>query len=119
MASNIHKYSLFIFILFDFSHQIGFFRDLHVNVADNQQANAANPPNQPNAGNQPNQPNAGNQPNQPNAANQPNQPNQANQPADQPPQAPQPATNNTQQSLLAVTWMIFTSFFASLIPDTN
>lgn len=27
--------------------------------------------------------------------------------------------NDNQQSLLAVTWMIFTSFFASLIPDTN
>ncbi|KAJ8708558.1 hypothetical protein PYW08_009940 [Mythimna loreyi] len=88
-------------------HQIGFFRDLHVHVADQQQANAAN---------QANQPNQANPPNQANAPNQPNQPNQPNTPADQP---TQPATNNTQQSLLAVTWMIFTSFFASLIPDTN
>ncbi|XP_026740346.1 homocysteine-responsive endoplasmic reticulum-resident ubiquitin-like domain member 2 protein [Trichoplusia ni] len=70
-------------------HQIGFFRDLHVNPAENQRRNE--------------------------------QPNQAadnrNQPADE--AAPPPTNNDNQQSLLSVTWMIFISFFASLIPDTN
>uniref|UniRef100_A0A2A4JMQ0 Ubiquitin-like domain-containing protein n=1 Tax=Heliothis virescens TaxID=7102 RepID=A0A2A4JMQ0_HELVI len=76
-------------------HQVGFFRDLHVNPADNQRRNE--------------------QPNQPNQPNQPDQPNQPNQDDS----TPQQTNNDNQQSLLAVTWMIFTSFFASLIPDTN
>lgn len=40
----------------------------------------------------------------------------------QEPNPPNEAVNNdneNQPSLLAVTWMIFTTFFASLIPDTN
>lgn len=80
---------------FNSSHQVGFFRDLHVNPADNQRRRE--------------------QPNPPNE-NQPNQPGET-QPADEPAQPP--TNTDNQQSLLAVTWMIFTSFFASLIPDMN
>lgn len=83
-------------------HQIGFFRDLHVNIVNENRRERPNqqPENQPNANPQP---------------EQTTQPNPA--PAEE-------ATNDTtprneNQSLLAVTWMIFTSFFASLIPDTN
>ncbi|CAB3237790.1 unnamed protein product [Arctia plantaginis] len=82
-------------------HQIGFFRDLHVNPQQNINRRVG----------QPQQPQ---QPQQPAAEN-------GNQPAEgATPPPTSPATNNeNQQSLLAVTWMIFTSFFASLIPDTN
>lgn len=84
-------------LYFNSRHQIGFFRDLNLNNRNNN--------NQP-AGNQP----AGNQP----AGNQP----AGNQPADNQNQPPLVVVNN-QPSILAVTWMIFTSFFASLIPDIN
>lgn len=62
----------------------------------------------------------GDQPQQPQQPQQPAAEN-GNQPAEgATPPPTSPATNNdNQQSLLAVTWMIFTSFFASLIPDTN
>ncbi|CAH2098097.1 unnamed protein product [Euphydryas editha] len=46
--------------------------------------------------------------------------NNDNQQQNQQRQPNEPQNNDDdQQSLLAVTWMIFTSFFASLIPDTN
>ncbi|GBP54766.1 Homocysteine-responsive endoplasmic reticulum-resident ubiquitin-like domain member 2 protein [Eumeta japonica] len=74
-------------------HQVGFFRDV----------NAMNE----------------NQPlrNEPVRQENPRAPEQDNPE----PQVPQ-TTDNTQinqQSLLAATWMIFTSFFTSLIPETN
>ncbi|XP_047999848.1 homocysteine-responsive endoplasmic reticulum-resident ubiquitin-like domain member 2 protein [Leguminivora glycinivorella] len=112
-------------------HQIGFFRDLHVNQAPRPQ-----PVPRPAAGLDP----------APAAANQaPVDQAPVNQAPVNPPvnQAPvnEPAAQvnaeavnaapqvnhasettppeDNQQSLLAVTWMIFTTFFASLIPDTN
>ncbi|KAM3958741.1 LOW QUALITY PROTEIN: homocysteine-induced endoplasmic reticulum protein [Aphomia sociella] len=85
-------------------HQIGFFRDLHVNQAENRR----NEP-QP-ANNQAEQPQPGPTDGQP-AAEQPGGP-----PTTPP---PPPINNGNNQSLLAVTWMVFTSFFSSLIPDAN
>ncbi|XP_047539308.1 homocysteine-responsive endoplasmic reticulum-resident ubiquitin-like domain member 2 protein [Vanessa atalanta] len=80
-------------------HQIGFFRDLNVNPVNNGQRR-----NEPRNG-QRNEP-------QNNDDQEPNQ--GSRQPNEQ-----QENDNDNQQSLLSVTWMIFTSFFASLIPDTN
>ncbi|KAG6443459.1 hypothetical protein O3G_MSEX002872 [Manduca sexta] len=76
-------------------HQIGFFRDLHVNPANNEQA----------------------QNNQPNQPNEPNRP--ANTPATDDATATNPPPARDDQSILDFTRMVFTSFFASLIPDTN
>ncbi|XP_075986058.1 homocysteine-induced endoplasmic reticulum protein [Anticarsia gemmatalis] len=72
-------------------HQIGFFRDLHVNH-QHDHANRREQPQQPAGDNR-------------------------NQPAEE--TVPPPTNNDNQQSLLAFATMIFTSFFASLIPDTN
>ncbi|CAH0714833.1 unnamed protein product, partial [Brenthis ino] len=83
-------------------HQIGFFRDLHVHPVNNE-----NRREQQN-GNERNERNEGNERNEP----QNNENQNGNRPAE-------PENNDNQQSVLAVTWMIFTSFFASLIPDTN
>ncbi|CAH0403477.1 unnamed protein product [Chilo suppressalis] len=101
-------------------HQIGFFRDLHANHEVAQPENQPNNPNQNQPDNQ-NVPGNQNQPeNQipPGNQNQPGNQNEnaSNQPESQPIN-PQPAAND--QSLLAVGWMIFTSFFASLIPEAN
>ncbi|XP_050356770.1 homocysteine-responsive endoplasmic reticulum-resident ubiquitin-like domain member 2 protein [Nymphalis io] len=82
-------------------HQIGFFRDLNVNPVNNGQRR-----NEPRNG-QRNEP-------QNNDDQEPNQETISRQPNEQ-----QENDNDNQQSLLAVTWMIFTSFFSSLIPDTN
>ncbi|KAG7296511.1 hypothetical protein JYU34_020289 [Plutella xylostella] len=81
-------------------HQIGFFRELAV------QANNEPPANQP---------------------PQPAERNNANENVDNatPPEPPvannanNVADNDNQQSILAVSWMIFSSFFASLIPEMN
>ncbi|KAL0860728.1 hypothetical protein ABMA27_010063 [Loxostege sticticalis] len=99
-------------------HQIGFFRDLHVNPAN---ANDANRRNEPEANQPERAPAADAQPpagDAPAAAPAPAAPPAAGTP---PASAvtTAPPTNETQQSLLAVTWMIFTSFFASLIPEAN
>lgn len=89
-------------------HQIGFFRDLHVNPVNNRRVEQAQQPE-----NRPQPADNGAQP-----ANNPAQPAENRQQTQN--AAAAPATDNdNQQSLLAVTWMIFTSFFASLIPDTN
>lgn len=72
-------------------HQIGFFRDLHVHPANNEQAQ-----NNP----------------QPNDPNRP--PNTEETPA-----GTQPPPARDDQSLFDLARVVFTSFFASLIPDTN
>ncbi|XP_045762661.1 homocysteine-responsive endoplasmic reticulum-resident ubiquitin-like domain member 2 protein [Maniola jurtina] len=82
-------------------HQIGFFRDLHLNPGNNQP-------------NQVNQPRRNQQP----PDNQ-NDDNQNPEPTARPNNEPPNNEDDNQQSLLAVTWMIFTTFFASLVPDTN
>lgn len=84
----------------NYRHQIGFFRELAV------QANNEPPANQP---------------------PQPAERNNANENVDNatPPEPPvannanNVADNDNQQSILAVSWMIFSSFFASLIPEMN
>ncbi|XP_041971552.1 homocysteine-responsive endoplasmic reticulum-resident ubiquitin-like domain member 2 protein [Aricia agestis] len=84
-------------------HQVGFFRDLR-NLANNDARNEAQ-----NAGERNDQPdNDGNE--EPRAEQNGNRQEQ---------QTNEPANENDQPSLLAVTWMIFTTFFTSLIPDTN
>ncbi|XP_061705339.1 homocysteine-responsive endoplasmic reticulum-resident ubiquitin-like domain member 2 protein isoform X3 [Cydia pomonella] len=102
-------------------HQIGFFRDLHINQAprlqpvprpanvdlDQAQANQA-PVDQAPVNQAPvNEAAAPVNAEAVNAAPQVNHASETTPPED------------NQQSLLAVTWMIFTTFFASLIPDTN
>ncbi|KAJ0171990.1 hypothetical protein K1T71_012753 [Dendrolimus kikuchii] len=77
-------------------HQIGFFRDLQVNPANNENQRRND--------------------NQPRNEEQPN----ANQPQPEPTANANPVDHvDDNRSLLAVTWMVFSSFFASLIPDTN
>ncbi|KAL4713667.1 hypothetical protein ACJJTC_004198 [Scirpophaga incertulas] len=93
-----------------FLHQIGFFRELQL-----QQVNEV----------QPNEPVADHQPanEQPNDGNIPNDNNEA-APNEQPTASGANTTNvnpdnHNQQSYLAVGWMIFTTFFSSLIPEAN
>ncbi|XP_045455159.1 homocysteine-responsive endoplasmic reticulum-resident ubiquitin-like domain member 2 protein [Melitaea cinxia] len=86
-------------------HQIGFFRVLNVNPLNNGRRNEQQ--------NNENRPQNNDNQQQNNDNQQQNNDNQR-QPNDQ-----QNNDDDNQQSLLAVTWMIFTSFFASLIPDTN
>lgn len=105
IKNNVYLYTLF-------RHQIGFFRDLYLNR--NQLDNQNQPGNQNQRGNQnhpgnPNQPGNQNQP--ADAGNQPSE--QGNQPQ------PQPEQPEDARSLWSVTWMIFTTFFASLIPDAD
>lgn len=101
MGFAIWIYDYFDFVFF-YRHQIGFFRDLQMNPQEN-----ARPPPPPRANRVNNRDN--------NPDNQ--QPNQA--PRETIDNNVTNNVNDNQQSLLAVTWMIFTSFFASLIPDTN
>lgn len=75
-------------------HQIGFFRDLLLNQQNN--VNQLRDRDQPDM----------------------NQPNQPTQPEQQPANANQLVQEN-EQSLFSVTWMIFTTFLSSLIPETN
>ncbi|XP_028163954.1 homocysteine-responsive endoplasmic reticulum-resident ubiquitin-like domain member 2 protein isoform X1 [Ostrinia furnacalis] len=83
-----------------YRHHVGFFRELHLQ-----------PPNEGNRRNE--------EANAPERPQNPNAPPPAGDDAPPAPDAPPPPTNNDNQSLLAVTWMIVTSFFASLIPDAN
>ncbi|XP_060807724.1 homocysteine-responsive endoplasmic reticulum-resident ubiquitin-like domain member 2 protein isoform X2 [Amyelois transitella] len=112
-------------------HQIGFFRDLHVNPPQVQPERRNERPENQNQ-NQPEQnrnriqaEENRNQPeqnrNQPEEnRNQPERNRNQNQPSqNQNQEIPEQRDNVNNQSLLAVTWMIFTSFFSSLIPDTN
>ncbi|XP_026748524.2 homocysteine-responsive endoplasmic reticulum-resident ubiquitin-like domain member 2 protein [Galleria mellonella] len=98
-------------------HQIGFFRDFQINQ-DQIQANRRNEPPAANQAEAAPQAAAGQGDGEPEAAGEAPPPPQ---PQPQPTTAPQQAAadNGNNQSLLAVTWMIFTSFFASLIPDAN
>ncbi|CAK1547821.1 unnamed protein product [Leptosia nina] len=95
-----------ILVLTGYLHQIGFFRDLLMNPNNNLQQNDRNRAEPP----------------RPQAQADP-----AAQGAQETPQAapetPDPSNNQNppedEQSLFAVTWTIFTTFFASLIPEAN
>ncbi|XP_022127683.2 homocysteine-responsive endoplasmic reticulum-resident ubiquitin-like domain member 2 protein [Pieris rapae] len=105
-GSPARLFLVFILVVTGYLHQIGFFRDLLVNPNNNLQQNDRNRVNQPPQG-QEGDPT-------PQAAQQ-------TPPAEQ--ETPDPSINQNppddDQSLLAVTWTIFTTFFASLIPEAN